>query len=492
MSDSDKSSASRYPRIGSHRTLDAFREHLRSLAPDVPVDDAIVAGEDSPLACPISVAGVDVGNRWVIHPMEGWDAETDGNPSELTLRRWRNFGLSGAKLIWGGEAVAVTPEARANPNQLYVADHSVAGLARLRQTLLAAHRGRFGSDDDLLLGLQLTHSGRFSQPFEKGRAEPRVAFRHPVLDARVGVDDDSFVLTDGEVDGIIETFVDGAVKAASVGYQFVDVKHCHGYLLHEFLGAHTRDGRFGGSFENRTRILRDIVGGIRRDAPELAIGVRVSIFDVIPYRVNSDDPEGPGQPAEYPSGGYRWGFSIDADDPTLPALEEGRRFLDLLRELGIEMVNLTGGSPYYNPHVQRPALYPPSDGYRPPEDPLLGVARHLRIVRDLKREYPDLVVIGSALSYLQEYLPHVSQALIRDGWMDMVGLGRMVLSYWDLPADCLEKGELVKKRICRTFSDCTTGPRNGLISGCFPLDPYYRDRPEAVTLRDVKRDAKRS
>jgi len=491
MSASEKSPASRYPRIGSHGTVDAFREHLAAIDPEVPVDDAILTAPHSPLARPIQIAGVEVGNRWVIHPMEGWDGEPDGNPSELTLRRWRNFGLSGAKLIWGGEAVAVTSQARANPRQLYVADHSVAGLARLRETLLAAHRDRFGATDDLLLGLQLTHSGRFCCSSNQDGPEPRVAFRHPVLDPRVGVDDDSFVLTDGEVDGIIESFVNAAVRASSVGYRFVDVKHCHGYLLHEFLGAHTREGRFGGSFENRTRILREIVAGIRRDASGLTVGVRVSAFDVVPYRRNPDDLAGPGQPAAYPiDEPYRWGFSIDADDPTRPALEEAGRFLDLLQELGIEMVNLSGGSPYYNPHVQRPALYPPSDGYRPPEDPLAGVVQHLRITRDLKRHNPELVVIGSALSYLQEYLPHVAQALVRDGWTDMVGIGRMVLSYPALPADCLEKGELTRKLVCRTFSDCTTGPRQGLVSGCFPLDPYYRERPEASTLRDIKRDGR--
>jgi len=495
MTDTSKNPCSRYPRIGSHRSFESFREHLASIDPDVPADKGILEAPESPLAAPLDVplAGGEnfrIGNRWVVHPMEGWDGTDDGNPSEHTLRRWHNFGISGAKLIWGGEAVTVDPMGRANPNQLYMAEHTLGGLDRLRRTLLDAHSERFGAGttDDLLLGLQLTHSGRFSQPRVKGRAEPRVAFRHPVLDARVGVVDDSAVLTDGEVDGLIEAFVDAAKKAASIGYQFVDIKHCHGYLLHEFLGAHTREGRYGGSFENRTRILREVVAGIRRDAPDLTIGVRVSIFDVIPYRKNPDDAASRGIPAEYPGGEpYRWGFSIDPDDPTRPDLGEGRAFLELLRDLDISLVNVSGGSPYYNPHVQRPALYPPSDGYQPPEDPLLGVVRHLRIVRDLKHEFPDLVLIGSALSYLQDYLPHVAQGLVREGWMDMVGYGRMVLSYWDLPADTLENGELTKKRICRTFSDCTTGPRNGILSGCYPLDPYYRDLPEAAELREIKR-----
>jgi len=487
MHPSDTNPRSRYPRIGSHRDVGAFRAHLAELAPDIPVDDEILRADRSPLAAPIEVAGVRVGNRWAIHPMEGWDATPDGQPSALTERRWRHFGESGAKLIWGGEAVAVDATARANPHQLHVAEHTVGGLARLREALAGAHRERFGDDSDLLVGLQLTHSGRFSRPHRKDRPEPRVAFRHPLLDARVGVVDDTCVVSDAEVEEIIARFVAGAVAAAGAGFRFVDIKHCHGYLLHEFLGAHTRPGRYGGSFENRTRILREIVAGVRRDAPGLAIGVRLSAFDGIPYRVDPDDVDGPGVPDARPDGPYRWGFGVDASDPTRPDLAEARRFLGLLGELGIELVNVSGGSPYYNPHVQRPALYPPSDGYRPPEDPLLGAARHLLAVRDLKRGAPDLVVVGSALSYLQDYLPHVAQAAVRAGFMDLVGIGRMVLSYWDLPADCLEKGALATKRICRTFSDCTTGPRNGLESGCYPLDPFYRELPQAVALRAIKR-----
>jgi 2,4-dienoyl-CoA reductase-like NADH-dependent reductase (Old Yellow Enzyme family) len=237
--------------------------------------------------------------------------------------------------------------------------------------------------------------------------------------------------------------------------------------------------------------LREIVSGIRREAPGLEVAVRVSIFDVVPYRRDEGTHLGGGFPSGVPEDTsgllpYRFGFGVDALDPTQPDLTEGRRFLALLQSLGVRLVNLSGGSPYYNPHVQRPALYPPSDGYGPPEDPLAGVVRHLRVARELKREFPGLAVVGSALSYLQDYLPHVAQALVREGWMDFAGLGRMVLTYWDLPADVFEKGALDRKRVCRTFSDCTTAPRNGLPSGCYPLDRFYRERPEAKRLREIK------
>ena len=150
------------------------------------------------------------------------------------------------------------------------------------------------------------------------------------------------------------------------------------------------------------------------------------------------------------------------------------------------MVNVSAGSPYYTPHIQRPALFPPSDGYQPPEDPLVGCARQIEFTAEIKRRFPDVAIVGTAYSYLQEYLPHVAQWAVRSGRTDTVGLGRMVLAYPTLPRDVLEKGALEAKRLCRTFSDCTTGPRAGLISGCFPLDPFYRERPEAKTVREIK------
>jgi 2,4-dienoyl-CoA reductase-like NADH-dependent reductase (Old Yellow Enzyme family) len=171
------------------------------------------------------------------------------------------------------------------------------------------------------------------------------------------------------------------------------------------------------------------------------------------------------------------------------ALAEGIRVLELCQSLGIRMINVSAGSPYYNPHIQRPALFPPSDGYQPPEDPLAGCVRQIDAAAELKRRFPDLVLVGTAYTYLQDYLPHVAQAQVRAGRVDAVGLGRMVLSYPTLPADVLRTGMMNHKAICRTFSDCTTGPRNGLRSGCFPLDPFYRTIPDYKELTRIKAGA---
>ena len=479
-------------RIGHLKSVDDFRAHVKALDLDLPCDDGIQTAPGSPLAAPCRFGGRSIGNRFAIQPMEGWDGLPDGNPTESVFRRWRNFGLSGAKLIWGGEAVAVCHEGRANPNQLCAAEHTRDGLGRLREALLEAHRDHVGSTDDLLVGLQLTHSGRFCRPNDKLKMEPKIAYPHPILNPKFGLDPDYPVLSDDEIRRIIEHFHEAARMAHDLGYDFVDIKHCHGYLGHELLGAFTREGPYGGPFENRTRFLREIVAGVRSLAPDLAIGVRLSAFDFVPFRPDPDRTEGrslgPGIPDEFATClPYRYGFGVDVDDPTRPDLTETCAFLDLLGDLGIDLVNLSAGSPYYNPHIQRPAYYPPSDGYRPPEDPLVGVARQIETVGRIKQRYPDLLIVGTAYTYLQEYLPHVAQHVVRSGKADFIGLGRMVLSYPEMPRDALERGRLETRKICRTFSDCTTAPRKGLVSGCYPLDPYYKKSPEGARLREIKK-----
>ncbi|MEX0977546.1 MAG: NADH:flavin oxidoreductase, partial [Pirellulales bacterium] len=218
----------------------------------------------------------------------------------------------------------------------------------------------------------------------------------------------------------------------------------------------------------------------------LAVGVRLSVFDTVPYQTSREI----GRPWPYDDQlPYSFGFGVDANDPLAIDLSEPIELIRVLHELGVMAVNISCGSPYYCPHVQRPAIFPPSDGYLPPEDPLVGVWRQIDAARQCKQAVPEVVMIGTGYSYLQDYLPHVAQAVVRLGWTDAVGLGRMVLAYPEMPADTLALGQLARKRVCRTFSDCTTGPRQGLISGCYPLDPYYKALPEAAVLKSLKQDA---
>jgi 2,4-dienoyl-CoA reductase-like NADH-dependent reductase (Old Yellow Enzyme family) len=291
------------------------------------------------------------------------------------------------------------------------------------------------------------------------------------------------VWTDDELERLIDRFVEAAGLAEKAGYQFVDVKACHGYLLHELLGARDRPGRFGGDLEGRSRVLCTIIGRIRDSYPNLVVGVRLSVFDTVPYQSGREV----GRPMQFahllP---YRSGFGVSAENPLEPDLAEPILLLRRLRDLGVAAVNVSCGCPYYSPHIQRPAFYPPSDGYLPPEDPLVGVARQIEMARQCKQAVPELVMVGSGYSYLQEFLPHVAQAAVRAGWIDSVGLGRMVLAYPELPADVLSGTPLKRKTLCRTFSDCTTGPRNNVLSGCFPLDEYYKALPEAERVKAIK------
>lgn len=471
----------RFPRVASFKTAEALRRHLESSGIALQFDDTLSPPAESPLAKPLSVDGVTIGNRFCILPMEGWDGTLDGRPSDLTIRRWKHFGLSGAKLIWGGEAVAIRHEGRANPNQLVLDTRTEQALADLRTALVREHTTRFGSSaaDDLYIGLQLTHSGRFARP-RKGAPEPQVAYAHPQLDARfsTGVQ----TLTDDQLDRLADDFVRASRMTRDIGFGFVDFKHCHGYLLHELLGARTRPGKYGGSLENRTRFMRTVIDGIRAEAPGLEIAVRLSVFDMVPFRKGA---LGRGEP-EAPARDYPCGFGILDGEDLDAALDESRQVLTMLRDRGVRLICVTAGSPYYCPHVQRPAAFPPIDGYEPPEDPLRGVARQIDATSRLKAAFPELVFVGSAYSYLQEWLPNVAQHNVRRGMTDFVGLGRVTLSYPELPADVLEGKPLRRKAICRTFSDCTTGPRMGLVSGCYPLDPFYVAHPDAIKLKEIK------
>jgi NADPH2 dehydrogenase len=463
----------RWMQVKKLDTVQALRQHCAELGIDIPVDDEVdPAGA---LGTPITMRDGNAGtvtapNRFAVLPMEGWDGTTDGRPTDLVRRRWQRFGASGCGLVWG-EATAVRADGRANPNQLIVDERTVDDLAELRQML----------DPAQVTGLQLTHSGRWARP--DGAPLPRTAYSHPLLDRRVGVDG-AAVLTDDELDRLAGDYVDAAVLAAQAGFDFVDVKHCHGYLLHELLTGYDRGGRYGGGLDGRTLFLRSVVAGIRERSPDLAVAVRLSAFDMVPFV-----PGVGGVGAPESAGPYRYAFGGDGSGLGID-LAETHALLDVFSELGIGLVSLTAGSPYYNPHVQRPAYFPPSDGYQPPEDPLVGVARQLAVTAELTAAHPDLTIVGSGYSYLQDWLAHVGQAVVATGGASMVGLGRMILSYPELAADVLAGRSLQRGLICRTFSDCTTAPRNGLVSGCYPLDPFYKEHPQRIELARAKREAK--
>lgn len=480
-----------YPRPGSFRSAEAFLAHVSTLGVGLPFHLPAGGVEGTPLANPLKLtSGRIVGNRFCALPMEGWDGTAEGLPTEHTIRRWSNFGRSGAKLIWGGEAVAVRHEGRGNPNQLLINQGTAKSLERLRRTIVSTHQEQFSTTSDLIIGVQLTHSGRFSRPNRNDKLEPIIAYHQPVLDRIFGIDASHPVISDTELDCLVEDFVKAAKIAQETGFDFVDIKHCHGYLGHELLSARTRPGPYGGDLHNRARFLTEVAWGIHRDCQGLEIGVRLSAFDFPPFAYHPAEGVSRQVDGQDNAKALYYPFGADPEDPQVPCPDETFQFVAHMQELGIQLLCVTAGNPYYCYHIQRPTSYPSLGAYPPPEDPLVGVARQIRAAADLKQRFPGMVVVGSAYTYLQEWIAPVAHQVLADGMADFIGLGRMILSYPEFPRDILAGKPLDRKRICRTFSDCTSAPRMGLISGCFPLDPYYTSHPDHERLQREKQGVK--
>ena len=289
--------------------------------------------------------------------------------------------------------------------------------------------------------------------------------------------DDHPILTDDEIKRIIDRFIAAGRIAERCGAEFVDVKHCHGYLGHEFLSAVTRPGPYGGSFENRTRFLREVVAGIRAATARLKIGVRLSAFDFVPFRPDPNHSGGKklgvGVPDDFAGAlPYRHGFGADANNPVEYDLTDTVRFIELLERLDIRMLNVTAGSPYYNPHVLRPALFPPSDGYQPPEDPLVGCARHIQAAAELKKRFPNMILVGTGYTYFRNFC--------RMSPSGRCGRGRWTPSAWAgwswpallSPLTCCVQESCVRSVFAARSATAPRDRRNGLVSGCYPLDPF--------------------
>ena len=414
------------------------------------------------------------GNAFCIQPMEGCDGTLDGQPDELTFRRYQRFGAGGAKLIWG-EAAAVVEEGRANSRQLLASEHTASGLEKMLAVCRVGHRAAFGRDDDLVVGLQLTHSGRYSY------RRPLIAVHDPILDPRIVIDkatgktiDASYPLLDDDyLKRLVDHYVGAAKIAHKVGYQFVDIKQCHRYLLSEMLAARERPGSYGGSLENRTRLARDIIAAIRAEVPDLTLATRLNVYDCIPYRKQIGTNVGEPCPWTAPLT-CAWG--TDLHDPLRPDLSEPLQWIRDLDGLGVACVNVSMGSPYATPHVIRPYEYPPPDGYETPEHPLIGVDRHVRLAEEVQRAVPQMPVVGSGYSYLQEFLVNAGAANVQAGRIRFVGAGRATLAQPDFVKQLMDHGKLDRKRICRTFSYCTALMRSKhnelgqFATGCPPFD----------------------
>jgi NADPH2 dehydrogenase len=457
-------------RFFKFRTSEDLQAEVARLGLEIPLSD-----DFSPLFRSVAMGPLRAGNSLCIQPMEGCDGTLEGEPDELTYRRYRRFGGGGAKLIWG-EATAVVEEGRANPRQLLINDRTAPALERMLRECQQAHRAVCGSVDDLVVGLQLTHSGRYSY------RKPLLAYHDPALDPRIIIDkttgnvvDDSYPLLD---DDYLKRLPDHYVKAArlaqQIGFSFVDIKQCHRYLLSEVLSAKTRPGPFGGSLENRTRLARTIIERITSEVPGLVIASRINAHDGLPYRSRPGDEVGEPCPFAREGAPAPWGTA--QDDFLQPDLTEPLLWIGEMTRLGVALINVSMGNPYASPHLTRPFEYPPPDGYQTPEHPLVGVDRHFRLAAQIQQAHPTLPVVGSGYSYLQEFLFQAGAANVLAGRITFVGVGRAALPMPDFARLLQEEGKLDRKRICRTFSYCTALMRSKdnelgqFATGCPPFD----------------------
>jgi len=433
-------------------SLDGLRAAIEQLALDLAAEEDI-----SCLTRPVDAAGRVIPNSMAIQPMEGCDGTADGAPDELTFRRYRRFGAGGAGLLWF-EATAVVPEGRANPRQLWIHKGTKSAFADLHRQALEAAAESMGPDHRPFTVLQLTHSGRYSR---SGKTlAPIIAHHDPYLDPTRWIPPDQPIISDDELEALEDKYVEAARLAYEMGFDAVDIKSCHRYLVNELFAAHTRKGRYGGSYENRTRFLKNVIGKIHAAlGRDKIVTCRLGIHDAHPYP-------------------YGWG--MDPENPEEPNLEEPKRLLGELHEMGVPLVNITMGNPYYTPHINRPFDRPAQGEHVPDEHPLVGIERLVELTRQVRADLPDMVVVGSGYSWLRDLWPYVAAAEIRSGAIQLVGLGRQAFAHPSFAKEIIETGKLDRRHTCITCSSCTQIMRDGGRAGCVPFDmeiygPIYRE-----------------
>lgn len=433
------------------RTAEGLIRKAAALRLDLPCDADI-----TPLLEPATIAGVPVPNRIAVQPMEGFDGDERGAPGELTIRRYRRYGAGMSGLIWF-EATAVSPDGRSNPRALMLTPETQPAFRALADATREAASESCGRTHRPFLVLQLTHTGRLGMPAADGRV--RIACRNPHLDRAEGL---AVLWRDEQLDVLRDRFIECARLAIAAGFDAVDIKACHGYLVSELLGAHTRTGsRYGGTFENRARLLLDIVSGVREAVPEARVAVRLNATDLMPYP---------------------YGFGMAADGSDSIDLTEPRALVRALSERGCCLLNVTIGVPRYAPHIGRPFDRPVAGTGVPPEHPLVGVTRLIDLAGALQQASGAVPVVGTGYSWLRQFWPNVGAAVVKRGLAAFVGLGRGAFAYPDAPSDLVHRGTLDRTRCCTTCSRCVELMRHSRPTGCVVRDRLYARIHRAMTL----------
>lgn len=421
----------------SYRALEELKSEVKSMNLNIPIMNEIdILAEETIIGKKI------VPNKIAVHPMEGCDGTEDGKPSDLTFRRYKRFARGGAGLLWF-EATAVNDKGKANPRQLYICNENYDELKKLLDFTLKEAKDEYGCNYNPYTVLQLTHSGRYSRPGLN--PQPIIAANNPYLD-KVS-QDKNYIITDQELEKLEDDFVNAAKIARDIGFDAVDIKSCHRYLNSELLSAFTREGRYGGSFENRTRFLLNIIEKIKLELGDsIDITLRLNVYDGIPYP-------------------YGWG--VDKENPYKYDLEEPIKLIKILNNKGVNLINISAGNPYYNPHIGRPY---DSGFYIPNEHSLECIERFLDMTKTIKEEVKDIEIIGTGLSWLREYGANVASGAIVDNYFDIAGFGRQAFAYPDFAADIIEHKKMFRNKCCIACSKCTEIMRDGGMTGCVIKD----------------------
>jgi len=447
------------------KSLDNLKAKIKELNVDISLTEDL-----SPLAKPFKIGKKTAPNSIAILPMEGCDSNPDGSPSELVERRYLRFASGGAGLLWW-EACAIIHEGRANPLQMMLTKDNVKSFAELLEKSNKAAADANGSDHRPVNVLQLTHSGRYCRP-NTHKMEPIIPQHDPILDPRIGIDADYPLVTDTYLEGLVEHYVSVSKLARDAGFDGVDIKACHRYLLSELLASHTREGKYGGSFENRTRLILDIVSEVKKAMGEdFIVGSRFNVFDAHPY------PYGFGEDKE----------DFMKFDPTEPMALTRK-----LCEIGIELLGTGSGNPYYiYPQVTRPFDTSSTGVPTPQEHQLESIERMFVFTREMQKAAGDIPVVGNGYTWLRNYIPYAGAANLQAGHCSFIGLGRLAFAYPDAPRDMLS-GAMTPSKCCVTCSKCTQIMRDHSTTGCVLKDseiylPIYTQAREEALSREASK-----
>ena len=441
-------------RVESLKDLEAFEEITRKLGYDYPTSASMES-----LRQPLEIDGKIVPNRLGINPCEGFDANLDGTPGELTIRRYNRFGDGGSGLIWF-EAMGVSEQGKGNVRQIMLTEERhVKPMREMIDSLLAHARNAHGADFRPYLAVQLTHAGRCSYDENMKFVEKSVVF-NPYTD--LGKEDEIHYLTDEEIEQAEDDFAHAAYIAMLAGFDSVDIKICHHYLLRELLSAVTRPGKYGGSFENRSRAIFNIIDKIRAKCGDnIHICARMNAYDC--WR--------------WPFG---WGMSTDGD--MKPDLTEPIKLARMLVDRGVKLLNISTHLPRYSPYGKGELAEYDDET---PIDPYFGVHNLLKATREIKAAVPDAIIMSTGLSWFSSFGANVAAGGVEQGWFDIAGFGRQSFAYPDFANDILEKGGMERRKCCVMCDKCFDLITNGERGGCVVRDsevyvPHYRNMMEMV------------